>query len=210
MSKLALKLREELPTDSFTDFEVSRILAGTPHRRHGLVKRALSAGDLIQIRRGVYTLGKRFQRQPINLFELAQRVYPISYVSLESALAYHGWIPEATYTVTSACLKRSALFETPVGLFSYTAMPRFNFVGVERIQEGSSVFLIASPTKALVDYILAHKVDSKDLSSFFKSLRIDRENLRQVSYPTLLALEDFSRSRRISAFIKAFRRISES
>jgi len=205
MSRLALKLREELPTDVFTDTEVVSLVDGTPARRYGLVKRAIADGDLIQVRRGVYSLGKRFQRQPLNLFELAQKVYPLSYIGLESALSYHGWIPEAAYTVTSVCAKRSASFETPVGLFSFTRLPSFNFIGVDRVKEGNSIFLMSSPTKALVDFVLAHKIDVKNPVQLLESLRIDREYYRQIDSRQLLEISDAYQSARVTKFVKALR-----
>lgn len=205
MSRLALKLREELPTDVFTDTEVVSLVDGTPARRYGLVKRAIADGDLIQVRRGVYSLGKRFQRQPLNLFELAQKVYPLSYIGLESALSYHGWIPEAAYTVTSVCAKRSASFETPVGLFSFTRLPSFNFIGVDRVKEGNSIFLMSSPTKALVDFVLAHKIDVKNPVQLLESLRIDREHYRQIDSRQLLEISDAYQSARVTKFVKALR-----
>jgi hypothetical protein len=205
MSRLALKLREELPTDVFTDTEVVSLVDGTPARRYGLVKRAIADGDLIQVRRGVYSLGKRFQRQPLNLFELAQKVYPLSYIGLESALSYHGWIPEAAYTVTSVCVKRSASFETPVGLFSFTRLARFNFIGVDRVKEGNSIFLMSGPTKALVDFFLAHKIDVKNPIQLLDSLRIDREYYRQIDSRQLLEIADVYQSARVTKFVKALR-----
>jgi hypothetical protein len=205
MSTLALKLRDELPTDVFTDTEVVSLLDGTPDRRYGLVKRAIADGDLIQVRRGVYSLGQRFQRQPLNLFELAQKVYAISYISLESALSYHWWIPEAAYTVASVSLKRSTSFETPVGLFSYTRIPRFNFIAVERVKEGNSIFLMSSPTKALIDYVLAQKIDVRNPIRFLESLRIDREYYRQIDFKQLSELSNTYQNARVTAFVKALR-----
>lgn len=202
MGALALKLRERLPTDVFTDTEVASLLEGSPDRRYGLVKRAIAEGDLIQLRRGVYGLGKRFQRAPLNPFELAPKIYAPSYVSLESALSHHGWIPEGVYTVTSGSLKRSASFDTPVGNFSYTRIPKFNFIGVERVTEGRAVYLIASPTKALADYIIAHKTKLPP-RKLMEYLRIEEESWEQLSYQLLAEIAESYRSTRLRAFLKA-------
>lgn len=208
MSTFALKLREALPTDVFTDTEVVSLVEGTPDRRYGLVKRAIAEGDLIQIRRGVYSLGKRFQRQPLNHFELAQKVYAPSYVSLESALSHHGWIPEAVYTLTSVSLKRSVSFDTPVGVFSYTRIPKFNFAGVERIQEGKTVYLIASPTKALADYIIAQKIDLSP-KALRESLRIDEASWCQLSFKLLSEIVATYGNARLRTFLRALRKGNE-
>lgn len=208
MRSLALKLREDLPIDVFTDTEVVNLLEGSPNRRYGLVKRAIADGDLIQLRRGVYCLGKIFQREALDQFELAQKIYASSYVSLESALSRHGWIPEAVYTVTSVSLKRSASFQTPLGNFSYAKIPKFNFIGVERVEAGRTVHLIASPTKALADYIVVHKTDlmPKELMDF---LRIEEESWKQISYKLLAEIAESYRSTRLRAFLRGLRRSRE-
>jgi len=195
-------LRDEMPVDIFTDTELASLVQGTPDRRYGLVKRAIASGSLIQFRRGVYGLGKRLQRGPLVAFEVAQKVYAPSYVSLESALAHHGWIPEAVYTVTSASLKRSASFETPIGNFSYTRIPKFNFIGVDRVVEGNSIYLLATPTKALADYILTSKADLQP-SSLQASLRIEEESWQQISWQLLSQIAEAYRSTRLRKFVKA-------
>src|SRR5258705_210846 len=113
MNKLAEIIKEKTHQTIFTDSLLKTMIGGSDHRRYGLVKRALKSGDLIQIRRGLYVLGQKHRMTDVNLFELAQRVYGPSYISLESALSYHGLIPEAVYAVTSVCMKRSKEFETP-------------------------------------------------------------------------------------------------
>ena len=205
MHYLPLTIREALPTDVFTDAEVIGLLKGTPDRRHGLMKRALAKQDIIRLRRGVYSLGKGFQRQPPNPLAIAPRIYSPSYVSTESALSYHGWIPEAVYTVTSVCLKRSVTFNTPVGRFSYTRLPKFNFAGVERVSTGPSVFLIANPTKALADYILCRKTDLSP-EQLRESLRVDGDVWRGISTELLEDLVESYPCKRLKAFLKALRK----
>ena len=206
MNDFVYNLRDLLPTDVFTDLEVMSVLDGSPDRRYGLVKRALAEGNLIPIRRGVYAFGKRFQRQPLNLFELAQKIYPFSYVSLESALSFHGWIPEATYTVTSVSLKRSATFETPLGTFSYSRIPKLNFVEVLRVKEGNSIFLMASPVKALLDYVLVYKKEANEPFQLFESLRIDDKFFKDISFHSLTGIASAYGSVRIATFVKALKR----
>jgi len=205
MSTIAIQAREAIPSDYFSEFELARILEGTPNRRYGLVKRALANGDLIQLRRGIYSLGKHFQRAPLHHFELAQRIYVSSYVSLESALAFHSWIPEGVYTTTSICMKRSASFDTPVGSFSYTRIPEFNFIGVERLTHARSIFLVSSPTKAITDYVVVHKVDLLP-NQLRESLRIEEENWKKLSYKLLEEISESYRNLRLRAFVRAFRK----
>ncbi len=203
--RLGENLREVLPSDVFTDTEVSSVVQKSANAQYGLIKRSIANGDIIPLRRGVYGLGKKYRRQPFNLFELANKIYSPSYVSLESALSYHGWIPEAVYTTTSISAKRSKEFETPVGMFSYSRIPRFNFVGVERVVEGKSIFLMANPTKALIDFIYVNKV-GMGIKELTDSLRIESEFLGQISLELVARLVEAYRSKRVTRFARRLTR----
>jgi hypothetical protein len=183
-------LRTQISSDVFTDTEVAMILSGTPARRYALIKRALARGDLLQLRRGVYCFGSEYQRQAPNLFELAQKIYGPSYISLESALSFHGWIPEATYTTTSVCSKRSKDFDTPLGLFSFTRIPGCNMLGVQRLTDGPAVMLMADPSKALIDYIYVNKLGAHSLHEVASSLRIEPRLSATFSRDLLVEVAD--------------------
>jgi predicted transcriptional regulator of viral defense system len=87
------------------------------------------------------------------LFEIANRIYSPSYVSLEMALAYYQLIPESVYGVTSVSSRRTYRFRTPLAVFSYrTVRPRLLF-GYEIISRGDKSFKIAAPEKAVLDYL---------------------------------------------------------
>ncbi len=204
--KLGENLREVLPSDVFTDTEVSSVVQKSANAQYGLIKRGIANGDIIPLRRGVYGLGKKYRRQQFNLFELANKIYSPSYVSLESALSNHGWIPEAAYTTTSISAKRSKEFETPVGIFSYSRIPRFNFVGVERVVEGKSIFLMANPTKALIDFVYVNKVEGMGIKELMDSLRIESEFLGQISLELVAKLVEAYRSKRVTRFARRLTR----
>mgnify|MGYP003523184722 CR=1 FL=1 len=69
-------------------------------------------------------MSSRIQRQPlVDSFEIATVIYGPSYISFESALSYHGWIPEAVRTTTCASVKRAKEFETPIGVFFFLHIP---------------------------------------------------------------------------------------
>src|SRR3546814_16644448 len=90
------------------------LLGGSDARRYGLVNRALKDGSLIRIKRGVYLLGQQFRSEHAHPFAIAQGLVPRSYVSFESALAHHGWIPEAVCVPASVSPGRTRLpFATP-------------------------------------------------------------------------------------------------
>jgi predicted transcriptional regulator of viral defense system len=203
MSRSMEQLRyHELP-DCFSDAELRNVVPGTAHRRYGLLKRVLASGELVHLRRGLYCLGERYRRHAPNLYAIAERLYGPSYVSFESALAHHGWIPEAVPTVTSASARRSKLFETPLGVFSFTCIPaRVFFAHVERIAAGADVFFMARPWRAVADYVYANGKAWKGLRPLIEGLRVEEEHLRRA---TREELEDLSRSfgrGRVTAFLR--------
>src|SRR5690242_12388615 len=83
------------------EVDLKALLSNTSAARYGLVNKALKKKELIKLRRGLYLLADPYRRQKISKFFLASRLVPYSYISLESALSYHGWVPERVSTVTS-------------------------------------------------------------------------------------------------------------
>lgn len=193
---------QHVSEDILTDTVLSSLLKGSPDSRYSRIKRSVRAGDLMHLRRGLYALSKPYQRKGINLFELAQRIYGPSHISLESALAYHGWIPEAVYTVTSVSAKRSTEVKTPLGVFSYAHIPADPFLaGVERLESAGSIFLMAAPWRALADYVYVYKKDWRSLRPVAESLRVDEVHFQNVDFKLLDTLRASTRSLRVLRFI---------
>ncbi len=201
MSKFIENIKTQIPNDIFTDIELMRILPKSANSRYALVKRAIASTDIIHIRRGLYVLSKKHQRSGINLFELAQAIYGPSYVSLESALSYHGWIPESVPTITNVCLNRSKEFSTPLGVFSFSRLPKFNYIGIERISSGKTLFLMAEPSRALIDMVAIYRKDWKGIDPLVSSLRIEQEDLKKLDKEILNRLKNKKLSQRVTLFI---------
>src|SRR5579862_1930718 len=84
-----------------TDTDLNNLLDSTSAARYGMLNKALKKQELIKIRRGLYLLADKYRHKKMSKLFLASRIVPHSYISLESALSYHGWIPERVTTVTS-------------------------------------------------------------------------------------------------------------
>lgn len=201
MSRFIENIKAQIPNDIFTDTELLQLLPKSANSRWGLVKRAIASNDIIRVRRGLYVLSQKHQRAGINLFELAQMIYGPSFVSLESALSYHGWIPESVPTITSVCLNRSKEFSTPMGIFSYSRLPEFNYIGVERISSGKTLFLMAEASRALVDMAAIYRKDWRSIDPLVSSLRIEEEDLKKLNKKILNQLKNKKLSQRATIFI---------
>ncbi|RPI62955.1 MAG: hypothetical protein EHM48_03250 [Planctomycetaceae bacterium] len=190
-------------TEVFTQSDVAASVDGTDFSRHGLIKRAMSAGEILNIRRGLYCLAPEFQKKPVSVYSLAQRIYGPSYISMETVLSYHGWIPEAVYACTCASFGNSKEFQTPLGVFSYKRVPQYTFfLGVHRCNdENGNVFLMASPAKALADYLYVHQLNWTRIDEPIGSLRIDEDELTSVTAEELQALLGNYSNGRVKRFL---------
>ena len=174
----------------------------------GLVKRAIAAGEIIHIRRGLYCLAPKYRRQGISCNVIANLIYGPSYVSMESALSVHGWIPEAVHSVVSVSLGRAKSFETPMGYFDYVQIAqRPLMAAVERIRDGSfASFLVAKPLKAIADYVAARGMDWRGVEPLEESLRIERDDLSSLTTDDFEELEGVYKSLRARRFLAGLRK----
>lgn len=148
-----------------------KVMLDTLSDKRGKIARLIKDGELIPLRRGLYAT------QPdIHPYCLAASIYGPSCISFETALSFHGLIPEAVYEIMSATLKRPTSFDNRFGHFRYLAIPRSVYaVGIERIAESGIPFLIASPTKALCDRIAREPSirSMSDVRNWAKLMRLD-------------------------------------
>ena len=139
------KLLLTWPSPFLTDQELS-VAFGRSHkqRRHDAVKYAIRKNRLVPMRRGVYVIPSPYTSKAFDPFMAAQLLLGPSYISFESALSFHGWIPEAVYTTTSASAKRGRVFKTPKGVFRYLHVPETSFyLEVARVSNDAGSFLVA-------------------------------------------------------------------
>jgi predicted transcriptional regulator of viral defense system len=163
-----LGLIGELPV-----FPSSLLLAGA--RDPADVRRQLArwkaSGKIIQLRRNVYTLAEPWRRVRPHPFVIANALHAPSYVSLQSALAYHGMIPEAVPVTTSVTTRRPAEFRTPLGRYVFRHVRRQAFFGYGRVAVlDDQAALLADPAKALLD--LVYLTPAGDAEEHLQSLRL--------------------------------------
>lgn len=147
------------------------------------VSRMMSKGEIIQLKRGKYITKEFLESGAISEFQTANLLYGPSYVSFFTALSYHGLIPEKVVTIESATTIKSKKIQNRIGRFEYQKMPISTFhVGINHYQIGQVSYLIASPTKSLLDILLNEPLRNiygvKSLLYYFiHDLRIEEESL---------------------------------
>ena len=176
-------------------------------RLDALLKRAVASGEVWRVCKGLYCLSRRYTQGRINPLELAQRIHGPSYVSLETALSQHGWIPEAVRAITSVTLERSRTFNTTIGLFSFTRVPQRRFLsGVRRISsDGGDAFFLATPLKALADHVYVQKYDWISAAPIVQSLRVDPEYLADLTGALFDEVMSAFGAGRVSRFLAGLR-----
>ncbi|MES9951026.1 MAG: hypothetical protein ABW118_18860 [Candidatus Thiodiazotropha sp.] len=189
-----------------TDTQLARLLEGSPQRRHNLVNRAIKAGELLRLRRGSYLLAEPFRDYPCHLFALAQALIPGSYVSFETALAHHGWIPEAVYATAGVTPGRKSLDYTHPLFGRFTFHPLAIRAGyflelVERLQISKQTLLVAKPFRALMDLVCLRKIEWQGMEWLIEGMRIDYENLRNITGADIRTLALVYKQKRVNSFL---------
>lgn len=193
----------------FKDWSFGTLVGGTPARRYGLLNKALKKGEITHLSRGIYILSQKYHTRPVSKFFIASRMVPSSFVSFESALSFHGWIPEAVRIVMSTISGgRSRTFETALGEFEYIKIPvnQYEFLsGVFREELEGQPFLMASPLRALADYVYLRHIEGAKLDFILDSMRIEMESLESLNSEDFETLLPVYRSKRVLAFLTSLK-----
>ena len=168
-------------------FESALLLAGDvdPDDVRRQLSRWTSAGKLIQLRRGLYTLAAPYQKNPPHPFLVANYLTSPSYVSLQTALAHDALIPEYTAVITSVTTGRPERVETPLGHYEFRHVQTSRFYGfrLRDVALDQQAF-VADPEKALLDLVYLHP--GGEALSHLRGLRL--QNLDQLSVDRLQQL----------------------
>jgi hypothetical protein len=172
---------------------------------------------IIRIKKGLYIFGDRYRRHPYSRELLANLIYGPSYVSLDYALDFYGFIPERSEALTSVTLRRSRKFRTPAGLFIYRQIPVQAYqAGMVRAEgDNGQAFLIASPEKALADKIISERgvafTSPTGMRQYLiESLRIDISNIQSLSLERIDEYAGRYRSRKLRHLGGLVRRLQKS
>lgn len=207
MSGLSEQVAESnLAERIFSEGQLRELLGGSDARRYALVHRALKDGSLIRLKRATYMLSQRNRSEAVHPFVVAQALLPGSYISFETALAYHGWIPEAVFTTASVSPGRKTItYNVPsFGQFSFhpLALNKYQFLtGVDREKLGKFTAFIAQPLRALIDLVALRKEHWSGLDWLTMGMRIDEDRLRSLRRKDFSALRPVYRHKAANTFL---------
>ena len=161
-------------------FESSLLLAGkiNPKIVRLQLTRWVNSRRIYQLRRGLYSIAPPFQKIQPHPFLVANHLQRSSYVSLQSALAFYGLIPENVNITVSVTPGRPERLETPLGIFEFRHIKSNLLFGYQMIDLGGQNALVATPEKALLD--LVYLQPGGESAKYLHGLRLqnlDRLNL---------------------------------
>ena len=171
-------------------FETGLLLSGdvNPLDVRKQLSRWTASGKIYQLRRGLYSLAPPYQKVIPHPFLVANRLQPGSYVSLQSALAYYGMIPEQVPVTTSVSSGRPEKLRTPLGQYDFRHVRIGWLRGYHQIDLGNGQkAFVATPEKALLDQIYLQP--GGDSAAYLHELRLQSLDKLDLDQIRLLAHE---------------------
>jgi predicted transcriptional regulator of viral defense system len=187
-------------------FETSLLFAGNVNPqdiRHQL-SRWTASGKIYQLRRGLYTLAPPFQKVIPHPFLIANRLVPGSYISLQSALAYYGLIPENVPITTSVTTSRPGNYSTLLGQYHFRHVQTDWFRAYKQVDLGNNQkAFVAIPEKALLDLIYLEA--GSDSIAYLSELRL--QAMDQLDLQRLLQLAGKENKSKLNRAVEGIRQI---
>ena len=171
------------------------------------LSRWVSNGRLVRIHKGWYTLREPFRRIRLDLNVVACTIKRGSYVSLQSALAHHGMVPEYVSETTCVTTSRPLSIDSPMGRIGYRHVKRNVFLGYRQEVSGKQEAYIALPEKALLD--LLYLTPGSDDAAYIEELRLQASE-QLDTYKMMRMAERFGTPRLLRAVEHLDRHLNSS
>ena len=169
-------------------FNIHQVYAWEPGFDRNNIIRWTKKGLLIRLRQGYYTFPE-YKEKPDFALYFANRIYRPSYVSLHTALAFYGIIPEGVVQITSVTSLKTMSFSNEFGDYEYKSIKADLIFGfdLKPIADGRTL-RIARPEKALLDLLYLYPF--YNTVQELENLRLDEDFLRDDT--DLKLLEEYT------------------
>lgn len=170
-------------------FSIHQVYAWQPGFDRNNFVRWTRNGYLVRLRQGLYAFPE-YRDKPDMAAYFAGRIYKPSYISLHSALAFYGLIPEAVSQITSVTSLKTAAFKNSFGEYSYKSVREDLMFGyVLRPLANGRATAYATREKALLDLLYLYPFYRTE--SELADLRLDadvlHEDLNRAEWAALTA-----------------------
>jgi len=158
-------------------FSIHQVYAWRPSFDRNNLVRWVKKGYLVHLRRGWYAFPE-YKDTPDFAEYIAGKIYTPSYISLHSALALYGLIPESVVQITSVTSLKTASFTNEFAEYSYKSVKNDLMFGYFRrpIVDGRAT-PYATREKALLDLLYLYPFYTT--ASELVELRLDQDILRE-------------------------------
>lgn len=153
-------------------FSVHQVNAVFPDFSSNNLTRWQRQGLIVKLRQGFYAFEEAYS-QPDFAFFLSNFIYKPSYISLHTALAFYGIIPESVTQITAVSSLKTADFQSNTLQFSYQKIKSDLFFGYEQKTFGNRTVSIATPEKAILDLLYLYPFYTTE--SEIEQLRFDED-----------------------------------
>ncbi len=134
-------------------FNINQVYAWQPGFDKNNITRWVKQKLLVKLRNSWYSFPDYIKMPNIQHF-VSNKIYTPSYVSLHSALAFYGIIPEAIVQTTAVSSLKKANFENIFGSFSYhQLLPELMFGNEQKTFLNKHSLFFATPEKAILDLL---------------------------------------------------------
>ncbi len=134
-------------------FNINQVYAWQPGFDKNNLTRWAKQNLLVKLRNSWYSFPDYIKMPNIQHF-VSNKIYSPSYVSLHSALAFYGIIPEAIVQTTAVSSLKKANFENIFGSFSYhQLLPELMFGNEQKTFIDKHSLFFATPEKAILDLL---------------------------------------------------------
>ena len=134
-------------------FNINQVYAWQPNFEKNNLTRWTKQNLLVKLRNSWYSFPDYLKTPNIQYF-VSNKIYTPSYVSLHSALAFYGIIPEAIVQTTAVSSLKKANFENNFGSFSYQQiLPKLMFGNEQKTFLNKHSLFLATPEKAILDLL---------------------------------------------------------
>jgi len=158
-------------------FNVNQVYTWQPDFEKNNLTRWTRQNLLVKLRNSWYSFPE-YLKTPNTQHFVSNKIYCPSYISLHSALAFYGIIPEAIVQTTAVSSLKKANFENLFGSFSYQQiLPELMFGSEQKTFLNKQSLVFATPEKAILDLLYLYPQYNNEQEII--ELRFDEEFMQE-------------------------------
>ena len=158
-------------------FNVNQVYAWQPDFEKNNLTRWAKQNLIIKLRNSWYSFPEYLKTPNFQHF-VSNKIYNPSYVSLHSALAFYGIIPEAIVQTTAVSSLKKSNFDNIFGSFSYQQiLPELMFGYEQKSFLNNRSLVFAIPEKAILDLLYLYPQYNNEQE--IRELRFDEEFMQE-------------------------------